>query len=57
MTFIMRQKTFIQEIGLFLWLQFVINQALYAQQNNCTFKDPLLIIDFGAGKDAKDINQ
>jgi len=53
----MRQKTFIQEIGLFLWLQFVINQALYAQQNNCTFKDPLLIIDFGAGKDVKDINQ
>jgi hypothetical protein len=53
----MGRKTFIRRIVVFLCLQFAINQALWAQQNNCIFKEPLLIIDFGAGKDIKDINQ
>src|SRR5262245_46748960 len=53
----MRQKRFIQKIGLFLWLQFLINHTLPAQQNNCTFKEPIFIIDFGTGENAKDINQ
>jgi hypothetical protein len=53
----MRHKIFIQRIGLSLWLQFAISHALYAQQNNCTFKEPVVVINFGAGKDVKDINQ
>ncbi|HEY6978861.1 MAG TPA: hypothetical protein VH396_21335 [Chitinophagaceae bacterium] len=53
----MRQRTFIQRTGLILWLQFAISHTIYAQQNNCTFKDPVVVIDFGAGKDVKDINQ
>src|SRR3954470_6230936 len=53
----MRQKTFIQKVCLFLWLQFLIPYALYAQQNNCTFKQPVVVIDFGSGKNVKDVNQ
>jgi hypothetical protein len=53
----MRQKTFIQRIGLFLWLQFAISHVLCAQQNNCNFKEPVVVIDFGSGKNVKDINQ
>jgi hypothetical protein len=40
-----------------LCLSLTITQALLPQVNNCTFKKPFLIIDFGAGKDVKDINQ
>jgi hypothetical protein len=53
----MRQKTFIRRIVLLSWLQFAINPVLWSQKNDCTFKEPLLIIDFGSGKNVKDINQ
>jgi hypothetical protein len=53
----MRLKTFTRITILFLWLHIGINQALLAQQNNCTFKEPFLIINFGVGKNVRDINQ
>lgn len=52
----MRQKTFTEKIILFLSLV-IITEPLLSQQNNCIFKEPLLIIDFGSGKDVKDINE
>lgn len=51
----MRQKTFTIKIILFLCLQLAIIHTLFSQQN-CIFKEPLVIIDFGVGKDVRDIN-
>jgi hypothetical protein len=53
----MRQKTFTGQIFLLLFLQIVAIQSLLSQHNNCIFKEPFLIIDFGVGKDVKDINE
>lgn len=52
----MRQEIFISSAILFLCLQCALQPALHAQQYNCTFKAPLLTIDFGTNKDAPDIN-
>src|SRR3954468_16869222 len=52
----MRQKH-IQRLTLLLWSQLAINQTLYAQQNNCIFQEPVVVIDFGSGKNATDVNQ
>src|SRR5437762_14327288 len=53
----MRQKIFIQKFAFLFWLQFAINHALFAQQNNCTFKETVVIIDFGSGNNVNDVNQ
>jgi hypothetical protein len=50
-------KTFTRKIVVFLSVSLTINQTLFSQSNNCTFKEPFLIIDFGVGKDVKDVNQ
>src|SRR4051812_16914316 len=53
----MTQKTFISKITLFLCLQYLLQTTSKAQQSDCTFKEPMLIIDFGVGSDAEDINK
>jgi len=53
----MRQKIFTSSIILFLCLQCALQLSLHAQQNDCTFKAPLLTIDFGTGIDVSDINR
>jgi hypothetical protein len=53
----MRLRTFTRKIILLLWLQQVITTTVLPQQNNYVFKEPLLILDFGSGKDEKDINE
>src|SRR4051794_31658776 len=53
----MRQRIFTGSTLLFLYMQFVLQPPLRAQQYNCTFKAPLLTIDFGRGRDVEDINR
>src|SRR6476620_714396 len=53
----MRQKIFTSSSILFLCLQCALHPSLRAQQYNCTFKAPLLTIDFGTGRDVSDINR
>jgi hypothetical protein len=52
----MRQKMFTGSI-LFLCLQCALQPILLGQQYDCSFKAPLLTIDFGTGRDVPNINQ
>jgi hypothetical protein len=53
----MRHQISAGNIILILCVYCGLQQSLHAQQYDCTFKPPLLTIDFGTGSDIDDINR